>query len=75
MCQKAFLSIHGIGSSRLKTLRSKDLTDKRGRHSNRPNRIGEEVKQIVSTGRNYNAYHLFRDKLKDGNYFWNVVAQ
>ncbi|KAL9964168.1 hypothetical protein ACROYT_G027760 [Oculina patagonica] len=50
VCRKAFCSIHGITIGRVRTVRNKqpnDLSDKRGRHANRPNRISEETKQKV----------------------------
>lgn len=53
VCRKAFLSIHGITKRRLATIQESLKTtgkapeDKRGRHSNRPHRLDEQVKSAM----------------------------
>ncbi|CAH0558801.1 unnamed protein product [Brassicogethes aeneus] len=49
VCKRAFLSLHGITSARLRRLQSslsenlKSPTDRRGQHKNRPNALPEEI--------------------------------
>lgn len=54
VCQKTFLLIHGFGKRRLEILRKKmpigavvPELDRRGKHTNRPQKVSEELHQKV----------------------------